>query len=53
MDSGKFDEYNARDSEQVNEVYQMYEEMLGLVRNRQSNEDDGSESDDEKVKIPA
>ena len=32
MNQGNFEDYNERESEQIHEVYQMYEEMMNLVK---------------------
>ena len=32
MNQGQFEEYNEQESNAVNEVYQMYEEMLGIIK---------------------
>jgi len=49
MNNGPFDEYDGvvdqRESEQTNEVYQMYEEMMNLVQKGMKNMHDGDSSD--------
>lgn len=47
MNNGNFEEYDVdqRESEQTNEVYQMYEEMMNLVQKGMQNMNDGNSSD--------